>query len=106
MWSISLERFEYVYHESTAMTTYRWIMRILTVFGTALLAIVTGSFVFQAWWKATESWVLQYDFLWENAGLQNMGNRGLIDYSKAWACSSLGGWPSSCVGSLGCLRRG
>jgi len=82
MWSISLERFEYVYHESTAMTTYRWIMRILTVFGTALLAIVTGSFVFQAWWKATESWVLQYDFLWENAGLQNMGNRGLIDYSK------------------------
>jgi len=82
MWSISLERFEYVYHESTAMTGYRWIMRCLTVFGTALTALLVGSTAFHAWWRATERWVLQYDFLWEHAGLQSHGSKGAIDYRK------------------------
>mmetsp|Transcript_121520 Transcript_121520/g.340317 ORF Transcript_121520/g.340317 Transcript_121520/m.340317 type:complete len:586 (-) Transcript_121520:214-1971(-) len=82
MWSLSLERFEEVYHESTAMLGYRWIMRILTVFGTALVTLVAASTAFHSWWKATESWVLQYDFLWEASGLQSIGARGAIDYSK------------------------
>jgi len=79
MWSMSLAKFQNVYHTSSAFTAYWWIVRALRVGGTAVILLVAGSAALSAWWRATQRWVLQYDFLWAQADLQSYGN---IDWSR------------------------
>jgi len=80
MWSTSLGKFNKTYHTSSAFTAYWWIVRALRIGGTAVILLAVFSAAFSAWWRQAERWVLQYDFLWQQASLQN--NMGNVDWSK------------------------
>lgn len=83
MWSVSLGKFDQKYHRSTAMSAYWWIVNFLRVAGTGLGVLAISRAVFHTWWRATEHWVLQYDFLWQQSDLNSsFAHAGMVDFSK------------------------
>lgn len=81
MWSASLSKFDQPYYPSQSMNLRSWLVLALQVSIVALGVLVFGRAGFEAWWKATAVWVVQYDFLWVQADLHHSGPYGQIDPS-------------------------